>query len=124
MEFVSAETVQEIILWVYKLALRYQYFIQDLVTFEDVKFTVKFLLSAITLLLISFTVSDAVFLMVLTNAIIAWPLVYEKKRVEIDRVLGLINLKLDEIIMKMPLVADIDEAKRQQQSSADSKKNK
>jgi hypothetical protein len=48
--------------------------------------------------------SDAVFLWFASNLLITYPLVYEKKRIEIDRVIGAINLKLDEFIAKIPIV--------------------
>lgn len=113
----SAETVQEIILWIYKLALRYSYFISDLVSFQDAKLTVKFLLSAVGVFIVTMIISDAVFLLIVTNAIIAWPLAYEKKRAEIDRVTGLINLKLDEVISKIPFLMNLEGARK-----SDSKK--
>lgn len=115
LEFVSAETIQEIILWIYKVALRYQYFIQDLITFKDVKFTVKIIIATFAVFLLTFFVSDSVFLLFVTNAVLLWPLVYEKKRVDIDRVMGMINLQIDQVISKIPFLMNLEKAQRSQE---------
>ena len=87
----SAEFVQEIVLWVYKLALRGHYILNDLFSFEDVKFTVKVILALFFIFLVTLILGDALFLMLAMNAWLLWPLAYQKKRAEIDRVMGIVN---------------------------------
>ena len=108
-EYVSAETVQHVILWVYKLSIRYQYFISDLISFKDVKYTFIILCSVLGIFFVTFFIGDAIFLMISINAIIVWPLAYDKKRAQIDRILGVISLNFDKIIKKIPFLKIMEE---------------
>lgn len=62
--------------------------------------------------------TDSVFLWIISNFVLLWPLVYMKKRVEIDNLIGLINLKLDENIDKIHFLKKFEAQKKE-----DSKKN-
>lgn len=41
-----------------------------------------------------------------------WPLAYSKKRAEIDRILGLVNIKIDEMVYKIPLMKRLETTRK------------
>lgn len=78
-EYVSAETVQDMIVWTYKVALRLSFLLNDVTTLHNIKITLKTSVALVIVWQLSNCMSDAVFLWLLTNIVIAWPLVYLKK---------------------------------------------
>ena len=73
---------------------------------------------------ISYFIGDAPFLWLAANLCLLWPLAYKMKRADIDRVVGLVNLKIDEIVYKIPLLKKLEQNRKVvfQPSGADSKK--
>jgi hypothetical protein len=57
--------------------------------------TVKAILATSVVLTLSFLLGDALFLWVVANVCLFWPLAYKKMRADIDRIIGLANLKID-----------------------------
>lgn len=94
--------------WCYKVLLRLSFFFKDVTHMKDIKLTVKTSLGLFFIWQISNFMSDAVFLWLALNIIILWPLLYFKKKAEIDRVFGLINHELDKIIVKIPLISKLE----------------
>ncbi len=76
LEFVSGETVQEIVLWIYKTSLRLQYFLKDVFSWKDSKLTVKAILFTFVTLILSFLLGDAVFLWLISNLVLLTPIAY------------------------------------------------
>ena len=76
LEFVSGETVQEIVLWIYKTSLRRQYFLKDVFSWKDSKLTVKAILFTFVTLILSFLLGDAVFLWLISNLVLLTPIAY------------------------------------------------
>lgn len=74
LEFVSGETVQEIVLWIYKTSLRLQYFLKDVFSWKDSKLTVKAILFTFVTLILSFLLGDAVFLWLISNLVLLTPI--------------------------------------------------
>ena len=72
----------------------------------------------------SYFLGDAPFLWLAANLCLLWPLAYKMKRADIDRVVGLVNLKIDEIVYKIPLLKKLEQSRKvvSQPSGADSKK--
>jgi hypothetical protein len=50
----------------------------------------------------------------MSNIVLVWPLLYSKKRAQIDNVLGLINLKLDENIDKIAFLKKFETQKKEE----------
>lgn len=104
LEFVSAETVQDIILFIHKNLLKVHFFIHDIMSLSDIKYTMKVFCATLVLFIITFYMSDSLFLMIASNLLIIWPVVYQQKRGEIDSVIGLINHHFDQMISKVPFL--------------------
>jgi hypothetical protein len=118
---VSVETVQDIVLWIYKASLRIQYFLGDLFSWQDAKLTVKAIILISVSMALSFLVGDALFLWLVADVCLLWPLIIKKKRAEVDRIMGLVNLKIDEVVSKLPFIKGV-ETKRRASISVEGKK--
>jgi hypothetical protein len=90
--------------------LRLAFFAKDVTLMTDVNLTIRTCLGLFMIWQISNFMSDAVFLWLVCNLLMTYPLVYQKKRAEVDRVVGAINLKIDEIISKIPLVNRLEKS--------------
>lgn len=83
------------VLWVYKASLQLQYFASDVLSWQDPRLSIKAILFLSTSLALSFCLGDALTLWLLANLTLFWPLAYKNRRAEIDRLVGLANLKID-----------------------------
>lgn len=63
---------------------------------------------------VSSIMSDATFLFLTINATLLWPLAYAKKRSQIDKILGLINLKIDEKLDKISFLKALQPPKKEE----------
>jgi hypothetical protein len=107
-EFVSTETVEEIIVWGYKVLLRLSFFVKDITSLNDIKVTVKASLVLFVAWIISTFLSDSAFLWLLSNIVLTHPLYYSQQREQIDRIVGLVNLNIDKAIYFFPFVRKLE----------------
>jgi len=107
-EYVSAETIQQMILWCYKVTLRLSFFLKDVTLLHDASLTVKTSLLLFATWQLSNVITDAVFLWIGCNLILVWPLLYLNKRAEIDRIADLLNHKLDLALNKIPFLKKLE----------------
>ena len=94
----SAETVQDIILWVYKTGLRLQYALLEVLSWSDVKLTFKILLCTSVTIVYSYFFRDSLTLWTISNLLLLYPLGLKYKRAEFEKIVGLINHKLDTFV--------------------------
>lgn len=94
----SAETVQDIIVKTYSILLRLNNFFQNVISLKNMQLTVKVLLSSVVVFIMTYLVSDAFFLWVLTNLVMSFPLAYNKKKKQIDSVLVKMNDTIDKYV--------------------------
>jgi hypothetical protein len=113
-EYVSSETVHEMIIWVYKVALHLSFFFKDVTSLQDVNFTLKTILSLIVANYLSGFFSDASFLFIIINVVLLWPLAYQKKRAQIDKVFGLINHTVDQYLSKLVFLKKFEQPRKQE----------
>ena len=73
----------------------------------------------------SYFLGDAPFLWLAANLCLVWPLAYKMKRADIDRIIGQVNLKIDEVVYKVPLIKKLEQSRKAllQPSGAEQKKN-
>ena len=100
-EYVSTETVEELVLWSYKVLLRLSFFVRDVTSLYDIKATIKSVIALVIIWQISNFMSDSAYLWIISNIVLTHPLYYTHKRAEIDRVIGLVNLQVDNAIDKL-----------------------
>ena len=104
----SAETVQDIVLYIYKSSLRFQHQIDHLFSWQDARLTLKALLLTINIFIGAWLFGDAWFLMITTNVYFAIPLIEKKKPLLMEKISGIINSKLDLIVTKVPFIRRIE----------------
>jgi hypothetical protein len=106
-EYVSIETVQELVIWVYTLSLRIYCYMKDLNTFKEPRMTAKAILFSIAAFVLSMIFSDAFFLWLFCNSVIVWPLIQQNKSTKLwlDATISQVNRHLEDIIDKLPLSA-------------------
>ena len=64
----------------YSVFLRLQTYLQDVLSLEDIRLTTKALIKCFVLMLLSSLMSDGVLLWLLVDAILLYPLAYQKKK--------------------------------------------
>jgi hypothetical protein len=105
---VSAEIVQEIIVKAYGFILRLNNLVQEVVSLKNVKLTVKVLLANVAVFVVTFFISDAFFLWVMTNLVLLSPLIYRKKGKQINEFIEKMNALIDEKIAKNTFLMKIE----------------
>jgi hypothetical protein len=105
---VSAEIVQEIIVKAYGFILRLNNLVQEVVSLKNVKLTVKVLLASVAMFVVTFFISDAFFLWVMTNLVLLSPLIYRKKGKQINEFIEKMNALIDEKITKNTFLMKIE----------------
>ena len=98
----------EMLLKVYSISLRFNYFAQEVLSLRNIKLTIKVLLGALVLFLSTYCVSDFTFAWIVTNLIITWPLIYQEKKELIDNVLALIKTQIDDNLKKLPFLEKLE----------------
>jgi hypothetical protein len=73
-EYVSGETVQDIVLWVYKTSLRVQHVVYDILSWQDARLTVKVLVGACVASVLSCLLGDLALIWLSINIALAYPL--------------------------------------------------
>ncbi len=79
-EYVSAETVQDLIVKTYSVLLRSFHYAQQVLALSDIVLTMKIFSLAVLVFILSYFMSDAMFLWLFANAALFYPLVYQNKR--------------------------------------------
>lgn len=99
-EYVSAEAIQDFVIWIYTNLLRLYCFFKDLTTFKDPKTTVKAVVFAVAVFILSLFFSDAFLLWGFANSIILWPLAHQNKNAKLwlDANISLVNRKLEDML--------------------------
>jgi hypothetical protein len=126
-EYVSGETVQDIVLWIYKTSLRVQHIAFDILSWQDARLTVKVLIGACVASVLSCILGDIVLLWLVINVALAYPLALQKKRAEIEGLVKLVDSKIEEIVYKIPMIKGIENKRKSTISSSwggESKKDK
>lgn len=90
-EYISAETVQNIVVDIYKSALRFQHHVEHIFSWQDARFTLKALLLSVVALIFAWIVGDALFLMITANIYMLLPLIEKKKPREYEKLNAVIN---------------------------------
>lgn len=114
--------MQEVVLWFYKVSLNAQYFVRDVLTWQDAVLTVKVILFLSVSMVLSCILGDAAYLWVLTNAFLLLPLAAKKQKVQVDQIVALANAKIRDVVYKLPLIKSI-EMKRKSSVTGESKKS-
>jgi hypothetical protein len=109
---VSPDTVLDIIVKTYSILLRVHNYIQDILSLKNVKLTVKAILVVSVLFLFTYYMSDVAFFWIATNVTILWPLIYNKKKEQVDRVFNVINLAIEENIQKVGFLMNLEKRKK------------
>ena len=104
----SAESVQDVVLWLYKSSLRFQNQIDHLFSWQDSRLTFKALLLTVAIFWGSWLFGDAWFLMIAFNVYMAVPLIEKKKPQLIEQANAVINSKIDLILTKVPFIKRIE----------------
>ena len=73
-EYVSKETVQEIILFIYKNVLRLQHFANMILSWQDAHLTMRAILITSSVLVLSYILGDGVVLMLIANMLLLYPI--------------------------------------------------
>ncbi|CDW88667.1 UNKNOWN [Stylonychia lemnae] len=94
-EYVSAETVQDMIVKLYSLQLRVHTMVEDVFSLNNMKLTIKVLISMIAMFLITYVLSDVAFIWIAVNIMLFWPFIHKKKEAQIDSIVQRINDKID-----------------------------
>lgn len=126
-EYVSGETVQDIVLWVYKTSLRVQHIVFDILSWQDARLTVKVLVGACLASVLACLCGDLVTIWLAINIALAYPLALQKKRSEIEGLVKLVDSKFEEFVYKIPLIKSIENKRKSTISSSqggESKKEK
>lgn len=78
----------------YSVLLRTCHGAQQILSLNDIKLTLRALSLAFLVFILSYLIGDAVFLWLLSNAVLMYPLVYKQKRaqVEIDAFISSFNI--------------------------------
>jgi hypothetical protein len=105
---VSAESVQDVVLWIYKSSLRLQNQIDHLFSWQDARLTFKALLLTVAIFWGSWLFGDAWFLMLAFNVYMVIPFIEKKKPQLIEQVYAVINSKIDLIVTKVPFIKRIE----------------
>jgi len=100
--------VQELIVKMYSGLLRVHNWTQEITKVKDVKNTVKVLLGAVALFVLTFLLSDASFLWVGTNLVMLYPLAYKHKQTLLDNFFAKVNSKIEEKINKSSVLQRIE----------------
>eukprot|EP00347_Sterkiella_histriomuscorum_P015181 403358010 len=108
LEFVSVDTVQSIIVMVYQVILRLQQFTQDVTSLKDIRLTLKIILTCLTIMLLTFFISDATFLWIVSNAVMLYPLAYNKKQQLIENIWNRIDSFVNSIVNKSSFLKKIE----------------
>lgn len=58
--------------------------------------------------------SDSMIFWLSSNLILLWPLVYKKKRVEIDNFIGFVNLKINEKLDGIHILKKLEKPKKEE----------
>ena len=113
----TAETVQDIILWVYNSSLRIQNTLDHLISWKDPKSTAKYALSLNLIMFTAWLLGDSLCLMLIFNIFILYPLAYKKKKANLDSLSQYFDKTLDKYICLIPFVnkrmAAVSEFKKQ-----------
>jgi len=78
-EYVSKETVQEIVLFVYKNTLRLQHFTNVILSWQDAHLTMRAIFITLSLLVLSYIFGDGAVLMLISNILIIYPILSNGK---------------------------------------------
>ena len=106
--------MQEIVLWVYKTSLRFEYFLQDVFSWQDAKLTLKAMILTLNVFLISFFLGDSLFLWIVSNTVLLWPLAHRKFGKQIDQGLEQLNSKIDSAVYQIPFVKKLEQSRSKQ----------
>lgn len=63
----------------------------DLFSWKDANHTVKVFIVTLLVFIVSLVLGDAVTLWLLANILLVWPLAYQKKRSQIEKIIDTIN---------------------------------
>ncbi len=77
-EFVSAETVQDVVLWVYKTSMRLQHQVHHVFSWQDARLTLKVLITVVLTFISALILGDALFLMLAVDIWLLLPLIEKK----------------------------------------------
>ncbi len=83
-------------------------YIQEVISLQNIKLTVKVLLASIAVFLITFFISDALFIWLIANIVLCWPLIYKKKGTEIASFMEKLNKNIDEKVSKSAFLMKIE----------------
>ena len=101
----SAETVQDIVLWVYNSSLRIQNTLNHLLSWKDPKSTAKYALSLNLIMFTAWLLGDSLSLMLVFNICILYPLAYKKKKANLDSLFLSFDNILDKYLRLIPFVS-------------------
>ena len=99
----SAETVQDIVLWVYNSSLRIQNTLNHLL--YDPKSTAKYAVSLNLIMFTAWLLGDSLSLMLVFNICILYPLAYKKKKANLDSLFLSFDNILDKYLHLIPFVS-------------------
>jgi hypothetical protein len=115
---VTAETVQDIVLWVYNSSLRIENTLYHLISWKDPKSTAKYALSLNLIMLTAWLLGDSLCLMLVFNICILYPLAYKKKKANLETLSRSFDSILDKYLRLIPFLnkkmVAVSEFKKQQ----------
>ena len=112
LEFVSGETVQDIVLWTFKASLRLQGFLQNVFSWRDARLTVKAVLATGLVAALALVLGDAGFLWLASNVALVMPLGLKRK--DVREALERVNASVDGFVEKVPLLKRIEKSRGEQ----------
>lgn len=125
-EYVSGETTQDIVLWLYKTSLRVQHIAYDILSWQDARLTVKVLVGACVSSVLACMLGDLLFIWLVINIALGYPFALQMKRAEIESIVKLLDSKIEEIVYKIPMIKGIENNRKSTManSQGESKKDK
>jgi hypothetical protein len=117
--------VQDIVLYIYKCSLRLQHVAFDILSWQNARLTITVLLIAVVSLVLSSILGDLLFVWLIVNLIIVYPLLNELHGKELQVIVKAVEGIIDTLIKVLPIIKGIENKRKSTiTSGGESKKDK